>query len=699
MKGPRTTAPPTARPEAPRPRRWVAPAALCALTLLAWASSFGSGFVLDNRGLILEDTRLREASARNLALILDHTYWWPYGESGLYRPFTTLTYLFNYSILGNGANPAGYHAVNLLLHACNVLLVFALARRLIRDVWPAFFVAALWAVHPVLTESVTNIVGRADLLAGMALLAGLLMYLKSAEMGGWRRWAWVAGLAGMTAVGLFSKESAAAILGVIIFYELTWWKGRERAAALAGGCAAVLAALGWMWYQRAAVFSHLPPASFPFWDNPIAGADFWTAKLTALKVIAKYLGLLVWPARLSSDYSYAQIPLATGSAGDWLAWMAVAAVAASTALAWRYQRALFFLAGMAFLTFLPASNLLFPIGTIMAERLLYLPAIAASAAIVLAAYEAGRRARMPRLAPVVLCVVALALTARTWARNADWHDDVSLSEAAVEVSPNSFKSHRMLAAALYEAGGGANIDRAIAEADRALAILSALPDARSNPDAWRRAGDYYAAKGDLLRARGSDPAPAYRKSLTLLLRARAVVNANYDLMAADARARGGIVPERNGSRIADLEAAISAAYLNVGDAAGAYTAASVAAQLDPFSGGSYRQLAASLLAGGRPDDAAVALAEGGLVTADGGLRQMLLGLYRQGLDREGCALVPGAAGPALNLGCPTVRRHLCAAVDRALELYRRVGRKDLADQLIASGVKDSDCLSAGSDNR
>jgi hypothetical protein len=54
--------------------------------------------------------------------------------------------------------------------------VFALARQLIRDVWPSFFVAALWAVHPVLTESVTNIVGRADLLAAIALLSGLLIY-------------------------------------------------------------------------------------------------------------------------------------------------------------------------------------------------------------------------------------------------------------------------------------------------------------------------------------------------------------------------------------------------------------------------------------------------------------------------------------------------------------------------------------------
>src|ERR1022692_3120907 len=130
---------------------------LCLLTLAVYGNSFGAGFTMDNRGLILEDARIRAATAENLGLIFGHTYWWPYGESGLYRPLTTLSYLFNYAILGNGAHPGGYHWINLLLHAGNVLLVFALARRLIRDFWPSFVIAAVWAVHPVLTESVTNI--------------------------------------------------------------------------------------------------------------------------------------------------------------------------------------------------------------------------------------------------------------------------------------------------------------------------------------------------------------------------------------------------------------------------------------------------------------------------------------------------------------------------------------------------------------
>ena len=105
----------------PRLRRVLATIGLCAATLLAYSNSFSAGFSLDSRGILLED-RIRAATGENLQLILGHTYWWPYGESGLYRPLATLSYLFNYAVLGNGERSAGYHWVNFLLHVCNVLL-------------------------------------------------------------------------------------------------------------------------------------------------------------------------------------------------------------------------------------------------------------------------------------------------------------------------------------------------------------------------------------------------------------------------------------------------------------------------------------------------------------------------------------------------------------------------------------------------
>ncbi len=175
--------------------RLLAGIAVLSLTLLAFSNSFHAGFVLDNKGLILNDPRLREATAANLKLILQHTYWWPTGEGGVYRPLTTLTYLINYAILGNRDQPFGYHLVNFLLHSCNTLLVFAIATRFIRRFWPCVAIAALWAVHPVQTEAVTNIVGRADLLAAAGLFGGFLAYLRATETAGGRRWAWLAAIA------------------------------------------------------------------------------------------------------------------------------------------------------------------------------------------------------------------------------------------------------------------------------------------------------------------------------------------------------------------------------------------------------------------------------------------------------------------------------------------------------------------------
>jgi hypothetical protein len=72
--------------------------------------------------------------------------------------------LLNYSLFGNADRPLGYHVVNALLHTMNVWLVFGLALRIGRRMWPATLLAAVWAVHPLSTEAVTNIVGRADLL-------------------------------------------------------------------------------------------------------------------------------------------------------------------------------------------------------------------------------------------------------------------------------------------------------------------------------------------------------------------------------------------------------------------------------------------------------------------------------------------------------------------------------------------------------
>jgi hypothetical protein len=110
----------------------------------------------------------------------------------LYRPLTTLSYLLNYSVFRNGAHPTGYHWVNFALHGLNVALVYALGLLVFCAEGPALALAAIWGLHPLLTESVTNFVGRADLLAALGVLAGLLCYARARQAVGRRKLTWLA---------------------------------------------------------------------------------------------------------------------------------------------------------------------------------------------------------------------------------------------------------------------------------------------------------------------------------------------------------------------------------------------------------------------------------------------------------------------------------------------------------------------------
>jgi tetratricopeptide (TPR) repeat protein len=561
---------------------------------------------------------------------MGHTYWWPNGESGLYRPLTTLSYLFNYAILGNGNRPAGYHWINFFLHLSNVFLIFAIMLRLTRALRTAFFIALPWAVHPVLTESVTNIVGRADLLAGFGILSGFLIYLIARPRG-----VWLAGLAVATAIGVFSKESAVVIPAVIVVYELAferrWWR-------MLAGLLATLVPIGIMLWQRSVVLSSSLPAEYPFLDNPIAGAGFWVGRLTAVKVLARYLGLALWPLRLSSDYSYSEIPLVRGSLQAWVCGLAAGGALVAMAILWKRSRLAFFFAGFALLNWLPASNLLFPIGTIMAERLLYLP-LAGLVAAVMLAIDAKSRAL-----PICVAVIAAGFAVRTWMRNSDWIDDKTMAIASVQTSPGSFKVHQLLAATLLSEH---DLDGAADEADRSVAILAPVPDALNSARTWNLAAVCHGAKGD------------YEGTVRLAARAIAIDTASR----AEYDRRHGIKSPVPASS-ADGYRTLASAYLQLGKTPEALAAGWQAQTMDPANSGVYKEIADAYLAQGKGEDAAIALAEGMLLSGDRGLLDELLKLYQSGIDDKGCAVKAGPHGPTLNPACEIVMKDLCEATTR-----------------------------------
>ncbi len=535
--------------------RSVAAALVIALLVaIAYGNSLSGDFVLDAKLLVGGDIRLREASRENAWLILTRNYWWPTFESDLYRPLTTFSYLLNSRILGNGSRPQGYHLLNLLLHLANSLLVYRLARRYLRQEGVALGVAAVFAVHPLATEVVANIAGRSDLLVALALLAVLELHAGRSSAGGWRQYVRRGGLAFAALAGVLCKESGVVAIPLMLLDDLARPRpsGERRGPGRVWGMLrdadwmdylAVLPALLLLIAIRCWITWTTPVFGQIIEDNPIVMAGFCTGRMTAIKVLGYYLALIFWPAHLSCDYSYRQIPLFswTFSGSDLDGWLALVVVILLVVVGLRARTrrpSLFFFLAMAFVSLLPTANLLMPIGTIMAERLMYLPLaglLGATAAVLLAwggwlnrRLPGSERAREGVVVAVALVVLA-ALIWRTHCRNQDWLTDETLWASAVRTCPNSYKVYKGLAGALsVNDPEKERIDEVLRLVEQGVAIIDRwpLPDGHVPSSLFcdLAADDF--RKGEKITWRagvpGSTPAEAlayYEKALAALDRA------------------------------------------------------------------------------------------------------------------------------------------------------------------------------------
>jgi protein O-mannosyl-transferase len=623
-------------------------AALCLLTLLAYSDSFTTGFTLDSAFIILRDPRVLKVAAANLQQILNQDYWWPNFHSGLYRPLTTATFLFNYAGLGNGAHAASYHAVNILFHLINVWLLFLLASRFFGRAWPAFFAAALWAVHPVATEAVTNLVGRSDELAAMAILGGLLLYQRSAPLRGRRMALAAAALFVIAVLGGLAKELAATSIAVMLLWDLVRGTGswRDWLRLRWPFYLALVLALCVFFAARWRVLGAEPPAEIPYVDNPLAYAGFWTAKLTALKVIGLDLWLMAFPVHLSCDRSYNQIPLSGWTdPAAWAAILLAGGLLAAAILRRRQDPMMFWCAGFCAIALLPTSNLLVAIGSVMAERFLYLP----SAAFALAITALAFRSKWQRYAPVALGVLIALYAVRTYLRNADWKDDLTLASHDVAVVPQSFKMHGMLARALFEQSRS-NIDTSIHEAEIAWDIVRRLPRQRVFTQTPTDLGIYYREKGD----QSGGPASAngrawYLKALAVLIEARTDSLAYGDAYDELQQAEDKPLAVRLERPV--LYLTLGLVYHGLGQYEQARDAYIYGRKLSPTDLNFYSSLAANYLTGGNLQWAALTMEEKMILDgAQPATLAILRDLFKK-LPGGGCALTEDHGAYKLNVGC------------------------------------------------
>jgi tetratricopeptide (TPR) repeat protein len=434
------------------------PALVVLAAVLPFANGLQGEFTFDDQPVIRDNALLLSSSPFP---ILQSPY--PVG-GGLYRPVTMLTYFANSHLF---PSPFGFHVVNLVLHGLVSVLVFYLAGTLLRSAWMATVAALLFATHPIHTEAVTSIVGRAELLAALCVLTTLLAFVYARRTGGTQRAVWQTVSLLAFAAGLLAKESAFAalpLLGVVQLWSLRDETLRRRAALLIPYVVVTCS----VFVLRQSILGSVATASkTSFLDNPLAYVSWPPRVRTAIVILWEQVSQLTLPLNLSADYSFQQIPVIVSSHDPRFLVACVLLLTAAVAWAWSASRApaAFMAASLMLIPLLITANLLFPIGTIRAERLLYLPSVGWC---LLCAWLAGQTARAhPRATVAILAILVVGYGGRTWARNAVWADNMSLFEATVEASPSSAKAHHNLATAHFNAG---RFDEAMLHYREALAI-------------------------------------------------------------------------------------------------------------------------------------------------------------------------------------------------------------------------------------
>ncbi len=414
----------------------IAAAISLALSFALFGNGIKGDFVYDDTWVIERNPTIQDASAVFRQFILPYHYLQP--ETGLYRPLTAVSFTFN-SLLGK--SPASYHILNILLHALNVFLVFLFVWRLTRKKTIAILSAVLFMTLPIHVESVTSIVGRAELLS-FALSMLTLLFFQGKRY-------WLSSLCFLLA--MLSKESAFALVPL-----LAWWIWiYERTTARATVTRLlyfVPAGLIYVGLRAIALREYFLSNDASLMYNPLKFTDALTRFLTASKILMLYLWKTIVPIRLAADYSYHQISLDRGV--SLLGFVGILIILGSLAIiVHKKYRTTFvgFSIALGFFSFLIISNLIFPIGTIMAERTWYLPSLGISM-LGAAGFERLMRWRWKTLWWVVVGCVAIIYGGRSIQRNAVWLNSETFLRTMVADSPRSLHAKNNLGNHLIKSG-------------------------------------------------------------------------------------------------------------------------------------------------------------------------------------------------------------------------------------------------------
>ncbi|XP_055726913.1 protein O-mannosyl-transferase TMTC4 isoform X2 [Salvelinus fontinalis] len=486
--------------------------AVALVALLCFINSYDGDFVFDDSEAIVNNKDLIPSTPLNN--IWRNDFWGSKLSSNnshkSYRPLTVLTFRLNYLMAG-GLHPVGFHVLNIGLHSLISALMIDMfsvligglaydgnGNRLNHAPKASLLAGLLFAAHPVHTESVAGIVGRADLLCALFFQLSFLTYCKAFRGGRESEENfsihWIAVSLLLCAAAMLCKEQGITVLGVnaafdvllicnVNVYELSQRlflrrKAEDvservrtglliRLALLAMGGASLL-------YARWRIMGTGPPA-FTEVDNPASFAENVFLRIVNYNY---YYSLNAWvllcPWWLCFDWSMGCVPLIK-SAFDWrtawllLLWCFLIGLISQALCSQDGQRRRTLTLGLVLLVvpFLPACNIFFRVGFVIAERVLYL---SSAGYCLLLAYAlghcCGRWSRHKGLLRASLLALLCVYVARSALRSHQWRSEQSLFTSALSVCPLNAKVHYNVGKNLADRGNTSAAIRYYREAVR-----------------------------------------------------------------------------------------------------------------------------------------------------------------------------------------------------------------------------------------
>lgn len=476
-----------------------------------YLNTFSHQYAVDDSIVILRNNYTKKGLKGMKGIWTEDTFTGFFGQrknlvaGGRYRPLSVATFALELQLFGTPikdsqgnlvldkdgdvnyqGSPFLSHFINVLLYALLCVVIYLMLLQMFnpkddKDDLKGYFIALagalLYATHPIHTEAVANIKGRDEIMVLLGAVLATYWTLKAVLKEDKRYW-----IAGILAFifAIFSKENAITFLAIIpaaIYFFTEKKEGEDQVATILTYTAPFLVITLGFWFGirgvilgEAAAVSTAPAVELmndPFLKIENGKYVSYTAServATVLYTWLEYIKLLIYPGTLTNDYypkhirTNEDIIPTFQSAWVLLSVLIHLALVGLTILGTLRRKPYAFFLLFYFATFSVVSNLLFPIGTNMAERFMFLPSVGYSALCAMGLYYIIERGLYNRkglqqsmqIPTAILFIVVGLYSYKTFDRNFAWKDDYTLFTTDIVNSPHSAKLNNAVSGVLQD---------------------------------------------------------------------------------------------------------------------------------------------------------------------------------------------------------------------------------------------------------